>query len=415
MMQIRNRVKELRSVKASELLPHPENWRQHPPAQRRAIEAVLGEIGYADAILARETPDGLQILDGHLRAETTPDTEVPVLVVDLDDDEARKLLLTLDPLAAMAQADAEAFKTLADMASFDTDILKQLVSSIATNGLPTLELPETPKEETHDIGEAMAAAEAPDYVATVQRGQVWQLGEHRLMCGDATSPGDVAGLLQNAEPALMVTDPPYGVVYTPAWRDEAAARGQLSKANRRTGQVTGDDRADWSSAWRLFPGAVVYCWSAAGAPQVVSGKALEDAGFEIRAGLVWRKPHFPVSRGHYTFQHEPCWYAVKRGSTAAWAGDKSASSVWDIPLDRNVSPGASDGGLGAQKPLECMERPIRNHEGDVYEPFVGSGTTIIAAERQGRRCYAMDIEPRYCDVTIRRWEDYTGQKAVLIG
>jgi len=404
MMQIRNRVKELRSVKASELLPHPENWRQHPPAQRRAIEAVLGEIGYADAILARETPDGLQILDGHLRAETTPDTEVPVLVLDLDDDEARKLLLTLDPLAAMAQADTDAIKTLADAAAFDSDVLSQLVASVADGGLATLTLPEDPKEETHDTGAAIDAAEADDYAATVQRGQVWQLGEHRLMCGDSTDEEDVGALLGGVTPNLMVTDPPYGVSYDAIWRADA---GLTARTGPRVGTVTNDDRADWSEAWALFPGAVAYVWHDATAQEVQ--ESLKAKGFETRSQIVWAKTRFAIGRGHYHWQHESCWYAVRKGKTAAWAGDRSQTTLWAIPLDANV-----EGGHSTQKPLECMERPIRNHEGDVYEPFVGSGTTIIAAERLGRRCYALDIEPRYCDVTIRRWEDYTGQKAVLV-
>jgi len=129
---------------------------------------------------------------------------------------------------------------------------------------------------------------------------------------------------------------------------------------------------------------------------------------------MWRKPHFPISRGHYTFQHEPCWYAVRKGRQASWIGPANASTVWDISLDKNVSPAAPDGGHSTQKPLECMERPMSYHEGDVYDPFVGSGTTIIAAERLDRRCYAMEIEPRYCDVAIKRWEDYTGLKAVKV-
>jgi len=234
------------------------------------------------------------------------------------------------------------------------------------------------------------------------------------MCGDATSEGNVVALMDGQTPTLLVTDPPYGVDYDPSWRNEAAAKGLLAFAPKRVGVVTDDTRTDWSDAWRLFPGDVVYCWSAPAADCIVSGLALQSTGFEIRASVMWRKPHFPISRGHYTFQHESCWYAVRKGRQAAWIGPANASTVWDISLDKNVSPDAPDGGHSTQKPLECMERPMSYHEGDVYDPFVGSGTTIIAAERLGRRCYAMEIEPRYCDVAIKRWEDYTGQKAVKV-
>jgi len=130
---------------------------------------------------------------------------------------------------------------------------------------------------------------------------------------------------------------------------------------------------------------------------ILTGYALQQAGYEIRNQIIWRKPHFPISRGHYTYQHEPCWYGVKKGRTAHWVGDHNASTVWEIALDKNV-----EGGHSTQKPLECMARPIRNHEGDVYEPFVGSGTTMVAAEQAGRACYGMEIEPKYIAVTLER-------------
>jgi DNA modification methylase len=129
----------------------------------------------------------------------------------------------------------------------------------------------------------------------------------------------------------------------------------------------------------------------------VDGVALQKAGFEIRYQIMWRKPHFPVSRGHYTYQHEPCWYGVRKGRQSHWIGDHNASTVWDITLDKNVA-----GGHSTQKPLECMARPLRNHEGDVYEPFAGSGTTIVAAEQLGRRCYALEIEPAYVAICLER-------------
>lgn len=259
--------------------------------------------------------------------------------------------------------------------------------------------------ETFNIAEALRAA--PGLAEKVKREQVWRLGRHRLMCGDSTKAEDVSALLGGVVPNLMVTDPPYGVEYDPAWRKEAAAAGLLSYAARRVGEFPGDARIDWREAWDLFPGDVVYCWHAGRHASEVQ-RSLEAAGFEIRCQIIWAKPHFAISRGHYHWRHEPYWYAVRKGQEAHWIGDRSQTTLREIALDKNI-----EGGHSTQKPLECMAFAIRNHAGDVYDPFMGTGTTMIAAEGLGRACYGMEIEPRYCAVTIARWESYTEQSAVL--
>lgn len=388
---IRDRIIDFRRVRASELAPNPRNWRTHPKAQADALRGVLAEIGYADALLARETPEGLQLIDGHLRAETTPDQDVPVLVTDLTEAEADKLLLTLDPLAAMAGADKGALEALLrEVKTGDAALTAMLAAMAQKNGIDL-------SDPTADPGADLdQAAELHEKWGTAT-GQLWLVGRHRLLCGDATSADDVARLLDGAAPALMVTDPPYGVGYDPNWRNEAAAEGKLAYAARRVGEVQNDDRVDWSDAWRLFPGDVAYTWSPGGDHVILTGAALQGAGFSIRNQIIWRKSNFPISRGHYTYQHEPCWYAVRKGAQAHWIGDHNASTVWDISLDKNV-----EGGHSTQKPLECMARPIRNHEGDVYEPFLGSGTTMVAAEQVERTCYAMEIHPPYVAVALER-------------
>jgi DNA modification methylase len=227
-------------------------------------------------------------------------------------------------------------------------------------------------------------------------GQVWVVGPHRIMCGDATNAEDVARLLDGAKPLLCVTDPPYGVEYDPAWRNKLAKNGQLGYGARRVGRVPNDDRIDWREAWALVPSDVLFVWHAgiyAGTVQI----GIEAEGFVIRSQIIWAKPHFVISRGNYHCQHEPCWYAVRKGATAHWVGDRKQTTVWEIKLDRNA-----EGGHSTQKPVECMERPMRNHEGDVYDPFLGSGTTAVAADRQGRRCYGLDISPAYVAVTLER-------------
>ena len=418
-MQVRNRIKELQYVKASELIPNPKNWRTHPEAQQNVLRGVLAKVGYADALIARETPDGLMLIDGHLRAETTPDNEVPVLVLDVNETEADLILATLDPLASMASTNNDILSDLLGSVEPGSSAVDEMLTALVEgNYQPLTFLPPELRGEEFDTEGAMGDVEDETYIPFVQYQDIYLLGDHRLMCGDSTNPDDVSNLLDGAIPNLMVTDPPYGVNYDPKWRKIAAEEGWLKYADgtpayipRRVDEVANDDVVDWSEAWKLFPGDVIYCWSAGGDSSLISARALQSVGFMIRTGIVWTKNHFPLSRGHYTYQHEQCWYAVRDGKTASWQGPMNASTVWNLNLDPNVSP---DGGHSTQKPLEAMERPIKYHGGDVYEPFVGSGTTLIGAERLGRKCYAMEIEPKYCDVVIKRWEDYTGEKAIKV-
>jgi len=237
-------------------------------------------------------------------------------------------------------------------------------------------------------------------------GDVWLLDRHRICCGDATDSADVRRLLAGAAPRLMVTDPPYGVSYDPAWR----ARAGVSLNRKKLGAVQNDDRADWREAWALFPGDVVYVWHGglhAGAVQ----ESLRATGFAIRAQIIWAKDRFALSRGDYHWQHEPCWYAVREGKPGRWAGDRSQSTVWQIPARED-----SGHGHGTQKPVECMRRGMLNSSGPgdlVYDPFLGSGTTVIAAETAGRACLAMELAPEYVDIAVRRWQEFTGRNATL--
>jgi DNA modification methylase len=401
-MMIRDRIKELRRVPAGELLPNPKNWRTHPQSQQDALRGVLAEIGYADALLTREV-DGqrLMLIDGHLRAETTPDSIVPVLVLDVTDEEADKILATLDPLAAMAEADsAKLDALLLEVQTSSEGLAAMLTELAAANGVIPGGAP-VPGQGGDEF-DAEAALEGECRVAS---GDLWVIGEqrHRLLCGDSTRAEDVARVMGGEHPFLMVTDPPYGVDYNPEWRNEAAANGHLSYAAVRVGEVANDGRIDWTEAYRLVACSVAYVWHAGRhATQVASN--LEAAGFIIRSQIIWAKPGFVISRGHYHWQHEPCWYAFREGESARWAGDRSQTTLWEITNKVNDE---DKNNHGTQKPIECMARPMRNHgePGDlVYDPFLGSGTSIIAAHRTGRRCCGIELEPRYCEVVLRRCE-----------
>jgi DNA modification methylase len=240
-------------------------------------------------------------------------------------------------------------------------------------------------------------------------------GKHRVLCGDATCATDVARLCGASVPVLCVTDPPYGVEYDPQWR-EAAGLGK----QRQTGTVPNDDRVDWHEAFELFGGDVAYVWHGGLFGGEVAA-SLQQAGFGIRAQVVWVKQHFALSRGHYHWQHECCFYAVREGHSAHWCGDRKQSTLWQVPNLNPFGGGSTEDvatGHGTQKPVALMRRPMLNHTqrgAIVYDPFLGSGSTLVAAEDLGRICYGVEIDPLYADVIVLRWQQLTKQAAILEG
>ena len=389
---------------ADQFQAHPLNYRTHPPNQRAAVAGSLDRVGWIAPVIENRRTGNL--LDGHERvwqALQNGNGDVPFIVVDVAEADEAFVLATFDPIGALAEMDRVLFaEVLRDVDTGDAAIMEMLSQMAEEAGV---EWGESGEQEEPPEPQIDRAEELREKWQT-ERGQVWEIPSrttpgksHRVMCGDSTNAEDVARLFGGATPGLMVTDPPYGVEYDANWRNEAADKGLIAHADRRVGKVTNDDRADWRSAWALFPGDVVYCWSS-GKHLPESILALEASGFDRHVLIVWAKSRFVIGRGHYHHQEEECWYAVRKGATGHWCGDHSQTTLWEINLDPNI-----DGGHSTQKPLECMARPIRNHEGDVYDPFVGSGTTIVAAEMLGRTCYAMDIAPGYVAVTLERLSD----------
>jgi DNA modification methylase len=327
------------------------------------------------------------------------------LIVDVTEEEADKMLLTYDPLAMMAHADQDQLLHLLRDTQFESQAVNDMLEAVA-NG-ERLPMPDL-TQPVEDPGPQIDRADELREKWQTERGQVWEVGRHRLMCGDCTDAEDVAETLNGASPPLMVTDPPYGVNYDPKWREDAAAKGLIGFGVSRLGEVTNDDRADWTPAWVFSPSTIGYIWHGGLHAHIVRASLL-DAGYELRGQIIWAKPSFAISRGHYNYQHEPCWYAVRQGNNAAWIGDHSQTSLWAIP--RPVDTGLTH---STEKPLECMARPIRNHAGDVYDPFLGSGTTMVAAEQLGRICYGMEIEPKYVAVTLERMSGM-GLEPKLVG
>lgn len=388
------------------LLPYVANARAHPEAQIAQIAGSIAEFGFNVPCLVDER--GV-LIAGHgrlLAARRLGLPDIPVIRLGhLSDAQARAFRIADNQIALNASWDDTALAAeLArlredgidlDLLGFGEDGLDRLLDSLDGEG-------EGGQDNEDEVPE-------PPAEAVTQLGDLWILGSHRLLCGDATNAGDVARLLDGARPHLLVSDPPYGVDYDPSWRNEAGV-----SATARTGKIANDDRADWRAAWKLFPGDVAYVWHAGVHAKTVT-ESLEAAGFVVRSQIIWSKRRFVLGRGDYHWQHEPCLYSVRRNATGHWQGARDQSTVWAI----GNAEGEDEATVhGTQKPVECMRRPMINNSarGDaVYEPFAGSGTTIIAAESTGRRCLAMEIDPRYCDVIVERWQRFTGNEAVLDG
>ena len=353
------------------------------------------------------------IVAGHARlkaAELLKVKEVPVDFQDFESEADEYAHLVADNrIAELAEADntvlAELIKELeeagvsSELAGFTAEDLQELIKDIGIDE----------GDEDAEVSEELADQLEEKW--GVKEGQLWELGDHKILCGDSTSEEDVSDLLEHEKPNLMVTDPPYGVEYDANWRNEATRADGTPIGASATGKVSNDGNADWSEAWKLFEGDVAYIYHAGNKAHIVA-KSLCEAGFEIRSQIIWNKNNFAISRCDYHPKHEPCWYVVRKGKKGNWQGDRTQSTVWDIP-----KPQKSETGHSTQKPVECMARPIRNNSapGDlVYEPFSGSGTTIIACENLKRKCRAIELEPGYVAIAIERWHEATGREPKLI-
>lgn len=347
-----------------------------------------------------------EIVDGHLRLKGALKvglTEVPVILCDeWSAAQVKAFRLLVNRSATWADFDPE-------LVGMELQDLKDLDFDLNLTGFGLQEIDEYLFGDPEDEKDDQVSESSGEPVTRL--GDVWILGSHRVLCGDATSAEAVARLLGTATPGLMVTDPPYGVEYDPGWRERAGLGRQ-----RQSGAVANDDQVDWTAAYRLFTGNVAYVWHAGvHASEVAAG--LEAAGFRIRAQIIWAKQHFALGRGDFHWQHEPCWYAVREGKSSNWSGDRTQSTLWEVP---NLNPfgGSAESatGHGTQKPIELMRRSILNNSvrgSVVYDPFLGSGTTLMAAEATERNCCGLDIDPRYVDVIIRRWQQTIGTTAVL--
>jgi len=401
-----------------DLIPYARNSRTHSVAQVAQIAASIKDFGWTNPILIGA--DNV-IIAGHARllaAQKLGMKEVPVIVLaDLTPAQRRALVLADNKLALNAGWDE-------DLLRMELEELESLDFDLELTGFNSIELDALLRDPIADE-QADQAPPLPE-VATTQLGDLWLLGSHRVLCGNATSRDDVSQLLGRCKPPLMVTDPPYGVSLDSEWRDRAGINkhgpAEASYMKRRIEGhtrtvISGDTTADWSHAFALIPSLqVAYVWHASRfTSEVLAG--LLRIGFVHHQQIVWRKTAAALTRTHYWFQHEPCWYVRKKN--APWFGKPGENTtIWDAASPKMIMGGSDEEKYDhpTQKPIELMRRPILNHlkRGEVvYDPFLGSGTTLAAAELTERVCYGLELDPKYVDVIVERWQQLTGKQAEL--
>jgi DNA modification methylase len=441
-LQIRDRVKELKRVRASGLADNSKNWRLHPQHQRDALRGLLNEIGFAGAELTYHSERNggrLTLIDGHLRKTEAGDSEIPCLITDLNDDEADLLLLTYDPIAAMAEADKGALDGLLGQVHSETAAVQALLASLAAGELVSL----------HDPGEVAGLTdpddvpEPPDDPRT-KSGDLWLLGKHRLLCADSSEPADVDRLLDGQPIHLVNTDPPYGVRVEPRSNNAIAAgnssfqrthhqkfdlerhpeksKGTTKKMRAKDRPLVNDFVSDQEferllAAWFgnmarvLAPGRGFYVWGGyanlGNYPPV-----LKANGMYFSQGIVWDKQHPVLTRKDFMGCFEIAFYGWREGAAHQFFGPNNALDLWPV---KKINPQSMV--HLTEKPVELAVRAMQYSSRigeNVLDLFGGSGSTLIAAEQTGRRAYLMEIDPAYCDVIVERWQQFTGQEAKVI-
>ena len=407
---------EFTHLPISDLRPDLANPRRIDDAELDALTRSIKEFGMVDPVIARR--EDKVVIGGHQRllaARRLGIKTVPVVLVDLSQEQAKLLGLALNKISG----------------DWDTELLARLLSDL--NDVPDLDLTlsgfsddELQKQlkslearekreriETFDVEQAMEEASRTAPVA--KQGDLWLLGEHRLLVGNSTDSADVGRLFGDQQACLLATDPPYLVSYDGG--HHPASKGNQGKSNRDKNwdeyvdpEVSVEFYAKFLSLGleHLKPNSAVYQWHAHRRQMLVE-QAWIQCGLLVHQQLIWQKSRGVLTHSHYLWSHEPTFYGWVEGQPPSKKPPSNVRTVWELDQQgssMNIHP--------TQKPLELFLRPIEYHTeyGDiVYEPFLGSGTQLVAAEKLGRVCYAMEREPAYVDVAVRRWESFTGESA----
>lgn len=398
--------------------PYIKNARKIPPAAVQKVAKSLAEYGWRQPLVV--DTEGVLIV-GHVRrlaALSLGWTEAPVHVAgDLNPEQVRQYRL-MDNRSH-------------DEAKWDMDLLSLELGELQTAGLDLELTGFSGAERDRALLKASPGEDAippTPAVPVAIPGDMWLCGPHRVLCGDCTVPENAANLLQDRKPILMVTDPPYGISLDGEWRDRAGLNGHGAAEasymmNRTKGHtnttISSDTVADWSHAFELVPSLqVAYVWHASFYTREVLDGLLR-IGFMYQQSIIWDKGRPVLMRTPYWYQHEPCWYVRKKN--APWYGKPGEnSSIWSYPSPKFIMGSSDEEKFDhpTQKPVELMRKSILNHtsRGElVYEPFLGSGTTLAAAELTERVCVGMEKDPKFIDVIVQRWQKMAGAHATLDG
>ena len=391
----------------ADLVPYAKNARQHPPEQIDQIAASMKRFGFTIPMLVAE--DGT-IIAGHGRLMAAAQlglAEVPVMVARGWSEEDRRLYTLADNrLAEIAEWDPEMLRIEIGELREDFGIEDMSLIGFSVEDLAEI-LPNALIDTTGGLTDPDDVPEVPEAPVT-RPGDVWLLGKHRLLCGDSTVSTDVQKVLGDVKADLCFCDPPYNVDYAGGVGAEKAGKGRRIK-NDALGDAFGQFLYDACVLINAHTdGAVYICMSSSELQTLQS--AFKSAGGHWSTFIIWAKDRFTLGRADYQRQYEPILYGWPEGVKRHWCGDRDQGDVWNIerPHKNDLHP--------TMKPVSLVERAIRNssRKGDlVFDPFGGSGTTLIAAEKTGRHASLIELDPKYVDVIVRRWQEFTGETAVL--
>lgn len=436
------RAERLIQAAVADLKPHPRNARRHPARQLRHLQKNIERFGFVVPIVIDRQD---RIVCGHARVEAARRlgmARVPAIrLADLSEAQLHAFMIADNRLAELARWDepllAESLKFLKEqeldleLVGFELEEADDLILEVLGEG-------EAEPAEGFDLGAALEAGGEP----VTKPGEVIELGPHRLLCGDATDPEQVRTLMNGERAVLFATDPPYLVGYDGTNHPGAKRKGRTKKPQKRTAEPSGanavrtaEGRKDWSGTYgvswddadaqpelyqRFIAAAVAealdgraawYCWYASRHHAMLE-EAWRAHGAFVHCQIIWVKNKGVPTRTWYLWQHEPCLMGWRQGQMPERVQQKRFSTVWEFDTIPN---GADRPDHPTPKPLEVFEIPMRQHTrqgGLCYEPFAGSGTQLIAAERLQRRCFAMEISPVYCDLIVRRYLAFAGENAV---
>ena len=413
-----NRIVAYGDADPATLVANPLNWRTHPARQKKAMIGALNQIGWIDEVKINRTTG--RMIDGHLRvlvAVEKREATVPVKYVELSEEEEQFALATFDPLGALAEADSRLLGELLTQVEVDDPAISEMLEKLAHDS--GMEMEGKPLVDAEPRVDRAAELRAE---WSVESGQLWQLGDHLLICGDATDAEVVKRLMGDERAILFATDPPYLVDYDGKnhphkWGDEDKNKDWSESYQDWDRAVEGDGLYDGfvavAVAHAISPNAAWYCWHAS-RRQALLESVWEQHGAFVHQQIIWVKDRPVLTRSWYMWQHEPCFFGWVRGQKPPRHAEDHPRSVWQIPT---IAPG-QETLHPTSKPLELFLIPMRQHTqpGDVcYEPFSGSGSQLIAAENLGRKCRAVEKAPEYVAVALQRWHDATGKTPELIG